>query len=342
MHVKAAVTVYKLCLPPYRSSDSIFLCNELPAATYTHFIAIYLINATTLKLERFDEEARTPPDAILSHTWGDTEVTFEAVTGIDEIILLDPEPVRLEDVSIARRMSWAARRTTTRTEVLAYCLLGIFDIKMALLYGEGDKAFVRLQEEIMKESNDQSLFAWSAPYEPEGDLYQALSLRRSKSVFADHARDFKESSLIRPRYRAVLFALTNSGVKINTMILPFDSPDSWASANLSPVQQAIERSGTILAVLDCYYTFCQSDASTRESSPALSDNEGGLRPSFLGSGVHHEENADCRREGSLDAIVAVYAKTFSSKEQVKGLQAFFSSFDDREESLYQLHRRLCN
>jgi hypothetical protein len=57
-------------------------------------------------------------------------------------------------------MTWVSRRKTTRTEDLAYCLLGIFDISMPLLYGEGDKAFFRLQEEIMKTSGDQSLFAW--------------------------------------------------------------------------------------------------------------------------------------------------------------------------------------
>jgi hypothetical protein len=40
--------------------------------------------------------------------------------------------------------------------------MGLFDINMPLLYGEGPKAFLRLQEEIIKRSNDQSLFAWTA------------------------------------------------------------------------------------------------------------------------------------------------------------------------------------
>ncbi|GAW26616.1 putative het domain-containing protein [Rosellinia necatrix] len=63
--------------------------------------------------------------------------------------------------SVAQRMSWASRRRTTRAEDIAYCLLGIFDVSMPLLYGEGgEKAFVRLQEEIMKSSDDHSLFAW--------------------------------------------------------------------------------------------------------------------------------------------------------------------------------------
>jgi hypothetical protein len=43
---------------------------------------------------------------------------------------------------------------------MAYCLLGIFDINMPLLYVEGDKALLRLQEQIASHVNDLSLFAW--------------------------------------------------------------------------------------------------------------------------------------------------------------------------------------
>src|SRR5450756_1783726 len=59
-------------------------------------------------------------------------------------------------------MSWASRRSTTRSEDVAYCLMGLFDVNMPLLYGEGAKAFIRLQEEILKRSNDHSLFAWAS------------------------------------------------------------------------------------------------------------------------------------------------------------------------------------
>ncbi|KAK3300585.1 heterokaryon incompatibility protein-domain-containing protein [Chaetomium fimeti] len=63
--------------------------------------------------------------------------------------------------SVAARMSWAAKRETSRTEDIAYCLLGIFGVNMPLLYGEGKKAFRRLQEEIMKAyPTDHTLFAW--------------------------------------------------------------------------------------------------------------------------------------------------------------------------------------
>ncbi|KAK2755434.1 het domain-containing protein [Colletotrichum kahawae] len=46
-------------------------------------------------------------------------------------------------------------------ENIAYCLLGIFGINMPLLYGEGSKAFLRLQEQIMMSSDDQSILAWN-------------------------------------------------------------------------------------------------------------------------------------------------------------------------------------
>lgn len=54
-------------------------------------------------------------------------------------------------------MSWASQRQTTRKEDTAYCLMGLFDVIMPLLYGEGERAFERLQEEKMRSSEKQSL-----------------------------------------------------------------------------------------------------------------------------------------------------------------------------------------
>lgn len=59
-------------------------------------------------------------------------------------------------------MSWAAGRQTTRVEDRAYSLLGLFGVYMPTIYGEGEHAFVRLQIEIMKSFNDQSIFAWKS------------------------------------------------------------------------------------------------------------------------------------------------------------------------------------
>lgn len=59
---------------------------------------------------------------------------------------------------------------------MAYCLLGLFSINMPLLYGEGVKAFRRLQHEILRNELGESLFAWRAS--------QQAPLRREYQLFA--------------------------------------------------------------------------------------------------------------------------------------------------------------
>jgi Heterokaryon incompatibility protein (HET) len=62
----------------------------------------------------------------------------------------------LSGFSVDERMLWAAGRETTREEDAAYSLLGIFDIHMPLLYGEGqEKALIRLQKEIKESLKDE-------------------------------------------------------------------------------------------------------------------------------------------------------------------------------------------
>lgn len=77
------------------------------------------------------------------------------ITGID-IPVLNGE-VELGTVSVAERMSKASRRETTKVEDIAYSLLGLFNVNISLLHGEGEKTFTRLQKEILKKCNDMSL-----------------------------------------------------------------------------------------------------------------------------------------------------------------------------------------
>ena len=64
----------------------------------------------------------------------------------------------LSDFSVRERMLWAEKRETTREEDKAYSLLGIFDVYMPLIYGEGrENAFRRLREEMDKVSKGKSL-----------------------------------------------------------------------------------------------------------------------------------------------------------------------------------------
>ena len=83
---------------------------------------------------------------------------IEKVTGIPRPFILGL--ATLHDASIAQRMSWAAKRVTKRKEDIAYSLLGIFGVAMPMIYGEGDQAFTRLQQEIIKKSRDDSILAW--------------------------------------------------------------------------------------------------------------------------------------------------------------------------------------
>lgn len=157
------------------------------------------------------------------------------ITGIDEQTLTTRN---LEAVSVSRRMSWASKRVTTRTEDIAYCLLGIFDVNMPLLYGEGEKAFVRLQEEIMKNSEDQSLFAWSPLNATEVwdlDLVVPMGPEEGSSIFANSPKEFANAGTVRPTSsRGEPYMLTNKGVRMDIPILP------------------LER-GLFLVILECNY-----------------------------------------------------------------------------------------
>jgi Heterokaryon incompatibility protein (HET) len=62
----------------------------------------------------------------------------------------------LSDFSVTERMLWTEKRETTRKEDKAYSLLGIFNVYMPLIYGEGrENAFKRLREEIDKASKGE-------------------------------------------------------------------------------------------------------------------------------------------------------------------------------------------
>jgi hypothetical protein len=106
------------------------------------------------------------------------------------------------DPCIAQIMSWAAERKTTRVEDKAYCLLGLFDINMPLLYGEGRKSFFRLQEELLKCSSDQSLLAWGIEpplqrLDPDKSWTVTANDAFTTGMFACGPEDFRNSGSVR-------------------------------------------------------------------------------------------------------------------------------------------------
>jgi hypothetical protein len=132
---------------------------------------------------------------------------LEKITGIEGKVFRDPSCIR--QTAAAQKMAWAARRQTTREEDLAYSLMGLFDVSMPILYGEGlKKAFRRLQLEIIQKNADQSIFVWRANREISG-------------LLAESPRDFADSGLpffwkwptTRP------YSMTNLGLLVNIPLI---------------------------------------------------------------------------------------------------------------------------
>lgn len=123
---------------------------------------------------------------------------LEQITGIALDVLTFSRPIH--SVPVAQRMSWASARETTRVEDEAYSMMGIFDVNMPTIYGEGRRAFRRLQEEIMKNSADHTLFTWGPSMSYPGQLFwehPSKDSRRSdhySNLFANSPADFAASS----------------------------------------------------------------------------------------------------------------------------------------------------
>jgi hypothetical protein len=113
----------------------------------------------------------------------------------------------LSGVPVAQIMSWASERQTKRQEDLAYCLLGLFDIHLPLIYGEGTRAFIRLQEEIIREKNDLTIFAWQ---QPTNTHYRGM-LAHSPNEFRNGANIVRLFSRVDTTSD---FMMTNKGLKI--------------------------------------------------------------------------------------------------------------------------------
>jgi hypothetical protein len=140
------------------------------------------------------------------------------VTRISKDVLRGTES--LQTIPVGVRMAWAANRETTRVEDRAYCLLGIFDINMPMLYGEGSKAFIRLEQEVAKETNDMSLFAWQQQSHT-GMTAKGASTQIFRGIFAESPDEFSKCDKINKDYGSPFqfsgaFTMTNNGLFIET------------------------------------------------------------------------------------------------------------------------------
>ena len=133
------------------------------------------------------------------------------ITRVDVNLLL--HKVELHQFSIAQGMSWAAHRQATRLEDRAYSLFGIFDVNVPPLYGVGMKAFIRLQEEIIKRPSDLFILCWEpAENESPGDATKV----NHRSLLAGFPDAFVQSYDIVPVLQSSPrpYQMTNRGLEI--------------------------------------------------------------------------------------------------------------------------------
>ena len=160
------------------------------------------------------------------------------------------------DFTIAERMSWASERQTTRVEDQAYSLMGLFDVNMPMLYGEGRKAFTRLQEEIIRRSSDQTIFAWemmdgSVDFLSQSpDAFSALADLSNPSTGEYDVYHIKSSFIRRGTH-----SITNEGLNIELQLTPWSPLTYLALTNYQPKNlgffiRKLDKQGRYVRVID--------------------------------------------------------------------------------------------
>ena len=100
------------------------------------------------------------------------------ISEITGIAIQALQGTQLSSFSVQERMGWADRRTTKREEDMAYCLLGILDVHMPLIYGEGRRnARTRLQNEVdQRWRKITEIRRWLAAPDPSNNYEKARQL----------------------------------------------------------------------------------------------------------------------------------------------------------------------
>ena len=156
----------------------------------------------------------------------DFSTAIAATTRISQYHLERPKAA-----CVATKFSWISKRKTSRVEDLAYCMLGLFEVNMPLLYGEGEKAFMRLQLEIIRKTDDESIFAWR---DHSNSITFGGMLATWPTFFADSGhmttRRYMRSEIVKA------YAITNRGLEIQvprSLIVPLEETSDRMTLSLA-------------------------------------------------------------------------------------------------------------
>lgn len=146
--------------------------------------------------------------------------TLIEITKIPKYVLLPSHGRSIRDVlkdeSISKKMSWAAERLLTEKEVSAYSIMGIFNVSMSVKDKEDEEeAFRRLQIEIIKISNDQTIFAWQARRNSASGILAASpqNFKGGEQFFPIKSDDYRKLFAIPPG-ADLTSSLTDHGLSI--------------------------------------------------------------------------------------------------------------------------------
>jgi hypothetical protein len=134
---------------------------------------------------------------------------------------------------------------------MSFCILGLFELYMPLLYGEGGvKAFLRLQLEILSISDDESIFTWGLR---DGDETNGLdAYREDEGLLALRPMRLKKSGCVKtyPEPERVIdrlpYTMTNMGLQLNVARESANliyNPDREYNLELNCYESSISKSG---------------------------------------------------------------------------------------------------
>ena len=172
---------------------------------------------------------------------------ISSITRIPLSTLLDFTP----GINHARdALVWVSNRKTTRTEDIAYCLIGLLGIPFSIAYGEGNMAFRRLQVEILQHSHDMGLFAWIG----QPSAYNSM-LAEGPECFSESSLQSYLQPLSMPKTQTVTnmfrifdpaYSFTNYGLRIPLSVYPVRNWTAWHAPSLRFMLRA-EKLGDIPA-----------------------------------------------------------------------------------------------
>ncbi|KAH7890838.1 heterokaryon incompatibility protein-domain-containing protein [Phlebopus sp. FC_14] len=129
----------------------------------------------------------------------------------DDLVAYIPGPQRVRE-----KMMWAARRRTTRVEDIAYSLIGVFDLGMAIAYGEGDRAFYRLMVEIVESCHEWDIFLFEGEVSPFH-----FALPQAPQSYHELPSSWTQWNKTHPRGNK-WFTLTKRGMQFRLLVIDID------------------------------------------------------------------------------------------------------------------------